>query len=203
MKKIPKNYLMIGIFILLVIGTLVFTIRYYDSEIEKANKENRNYKTQVKQLQEENKKQRDLIERQDKDVVTKEEEDIREQAKKFINILFTLKQGEAFKEKEKSLAPLLDEKYQKDLFENTRGKNNMFGKVEVSNIKTFIEEYRPQNETYDVYVQFDEKIQDVDEEEATTKKTSGKIHFIRKNGKWLIDNFERFTLERNKSADSK
>lgn len=203
MKKIPKNYLMIGIFILLVIGTLVFTIRYYDSEIEKANKENRNYKTQVKQLQEENKKQRDLIERQDKDVVTKEEEDIREQAKKFINILFTLKQGEAFKEKEKSLAPLLDEKYQKDLFENTRGKNNMFGKVEVSNIKTFIEEYRPQNETYDVYVQFDEKIQDVDEEEATTKKTSGKIHYIRKNGKWLIDNFERFTLERNKSADSK
>ncbi|CAC6893903.1 transposon-related protein [Staphylococcus aureus] len=203
MKKIPKNYLMIGIFILLVIGTLVFTIRYYDSEIEKANKENRNYKTQVKQLQEENKKQRDLIERQDKDVVTKEEEDIREQAKKFINILFTLKQGEAFKEKEKSLAPLLDEKYQKDLFENTRGKNNVFGKVEVSNIKTFIEEYRPQNETYDVYVQFDEKIQDVDEEEATTKKTSGKIHFIRKNGKWLIDNFERFTLERNKSADSK
>ncbi|UXU16797.1 hypothetical protein MUA30_13930 (plasmid) [Staphylococcus aureus] len=203
MKKIPKNYLMIGIFILLVIGTLVFTIRYYDSEIEKANKENRNYKTQVKQLQKENKKQRDLIERQDKDVVNKEEEDIREQAKKFINILFTLKQGESFKEKEKSLAPLLDEKYQKDLFENTRGKNNMFGKVEVSNIKTFIEEYRPQNETYDVYVQFDEKVQDVDEEEATTKKTSGKIHFVRKNGKWLIDNFERFTLERNKSADSK
>ncbi|EUW17430.1 hypothetical protein GZ142_07160 [Staphylococcus aureus] len=203
MKKIPKNYLMIGIFILLVIGTLVFTIRYYDSEIEKANKENRNYKTQVKQLQKENKKQRDLIERQDKDVVTKEEEDIREQAKKFINILFTLKRGEAFKEKEKSLASLLDEKYQKDLFGNTRGKNNMFGKVEVSNIKTFIEEYRPQNETYDVYVQFDEKVQDVDEEEATTKKTSGKIHFVRKNGKWLIDNFERFTLERNKSADSK
>ncbi|MBH4712355.1 hypothetical protein I6D96_06745 [Staphylococcus aureus] len=203
MKKIPKNYLMIGIFILLVIGTLVFTIWYYDSEIEKANKENRNYKTQVKQLQKENKKQRDLIERQDKDVVTKEEESIREQAKKFVNILFTLKQGEAFKEKETALAPLLDEKYQKDLFENTRGKNNMFGKVEVSNIKTFIEEYRPQNETYDVYVQFDEKVQDVDEEEATTKKTSGKIHFVRKNGKWLIDNFERFTLERNKSADSK
>ncbi len=203
MKKIPKNYLMIGIFILLVIGTLVFTIRYYDSEIEKANKENRNYKTQVKQLQKENKKQRDLIERQDKDVVTKEEESIREQAKKFVNILFTLKQGEAFKEKETALAPLLDEKYHKDLFENTRGKNNMFGKVEVSNIKTFIEEYRPQNETYDVYVQFDEKVQDVDEEEATTKKTSGKIHFVRKNGKWLIDNFERFTLERNKSADSK
>ncbi|CAC6351123.1 hypothetical protein CSB74_2838 [Staphylococcus aureus] len=203
MKKIPKSYLIIGIMIILVVGVLVFTVRHYDNELENVTNQNEKYKDQVKQLKKDNKEQQEVIARQDKDVVTKEEEGIRDQSKKFVNILFTLKPEENFKEKEKSLSPLLDEKYRKDLFENTRGKNNMFGKVDVSNVKTFIEEYRPQNETYDVYVQFDEKVQDIDEEDSTTKKTSGKIHFVRKDGKWLIDNFERFTLERNTSADSK
>ncbi|HDP5852240.1 hypothetical protein [Staphylococcus pseudintermedius] len=203
MRKKTKSYLIIGIMIVLVVGVLVFTIRHYDNALEKTSNENENYKAQVKQLKKDNKEQQDIIARQDKDVVTKEERNIRDQSKKFVNILFTLKPKESFKEKEKSISPLLDEKYRKDLFENTKGKNNMFGKVEVSNVKTFLEEYRPQNETYDVYVQFDEKVQDIDQEDSTTKKTSGKIHFVRKDGKWLIDNFERFTLERNTSADPK
>ncbi len=203
MKKIPKSIISLVILTVLIFGVLVFLIRHYDQKVEGLQNENTNYQRQIKQLERDNQKKNDIIERQDKEVVSKEEDSIRKQSKKFVDILFSLKPKEAFKDKEKALDPLLSEDYKKDLFQDTRGKNNMFGKVEVSNVKTFLEEYRPQNETYDVYVQFDEKVQDIDEEKSTTEKTSGKIHFVRKNGKWLIDNFERFTLNRNTSADPK
>ncbi|MCO4360676.1 hypothetical protein MTR04_10145 [Staphylococcus agnetis] len=203
MKKIPKSIISLVILTVLIFGVLVFLIRHYDQKVEGLQNENTNYQRQIKQLERDNQKKNDIIERQDKEVVSKEEDSIRKQSKKFVDILFSLKPKEAFKDKEKTLEPLLSEDYKKDLFQDTRGKNNMFGKVEVSNVKTFLEEYRPQNETYDVYVQFDEKVQDIDEEKSTTEKTSGKIHFVRKNGKWLIDNFERFTLNRNTSADPK
>lgn len=203
MKQVPQNMVVIIVLVLLAIGTLVFTIRHYDEELSKANKQNEDNKAQVKQLKKQNKKQSDIIARQDEKVVTKEEQDIRDQSKKFVKTLFTLKPKQDYKEKEKILTPILDKKYKKELFEDVGGKNNLFGKVDVSNVKTFLEEYRPQNDTYDVYVQFEEKEQDVDEEDSTTSKTSGKIHFVRKNDKWLIDNFERFTLERNKSGDPK
>ncbi|HDH6142636.1 TPA: hypothetical protein PI730_002172 [Staphylococcus aureus] len=203
MKKIPKSIISLVILTVLIFGVLVFLIRHYDQKVEGLQNENTNYQRQIKQLERDNQKKNDIIERQDKEVVSKEEDSIRKQSKKFVDILFSLKPKEAFKDKEKALDSLLSEDYKKDLFQDTRGKNNMFGKVEVSNVKTFLEEYRPQNETYDVYVQFDEKVQDIDEEKSTTEKTSGKIHFVRKNGKWLIDNFERFTLNRNTSADPK
>ncbi|EGQ1387237.1 hypothetical protein I2Q09_001351 [Staphylococcus aureus] len=203
MKKIPKSIISLVILTVLIFGVLVFLIRHYDQKVEGLQNENTNYQRQIKQLERDNQKKNDIIERQDKEVVSKEEDSIRKQSKKFVDILFSLKPKEAFKDKEKALDSLISEDYKKDLFQDTRGKNNMFGKVEVSNVKTFLEEYRPQNETYDVYVQFDEKVQDIDEEKSTIEKTSGKIHFVRKNGKWLIDNFERFTLNRNTSADPK
>ncbi|HDA2850082.1 TPA: hypothetical protein O4697_002813, partial [Staphylococcus aureus] len=78
MKKIPKSYLIIGIMIILVVGVLVFTVRHYDNELEKVTNQNEKYKDQVKQLKKDNKEQQEIIARQDKDVVTKEEEGIRD-----------------------------------------------------------------------------------------------------------------------------
>lgn len=195
MKNIPKSTLIIGITAIVVIGILVFIVRYYDDELNKANNQNKENDTKIGKLEDTNKAQSDLIKRQDKDVVTKEEEEIRDNAKTFINKLFTMKPNENFNDRKKELSPILEDKYTKELFSNSSNKYNAFLTVKVSNIKTFIEEYRPQKDSYDVFVTFDEKV--IDDEDTTDKKTSGKIHFIRKNGKWLIDDFERFTLESN------
>lgn len=195
MKNIPKSTLIIGITAIVIIGILVFIVRYYDDELNKANSQNKENETKIGKLEDTNKAQSDLIARQDKEVVSKEEEQIRDNAKKFVNKLFTMKEKESFSGKKKELSSILDDKYQKELFDNSRDKYNAFLTVKISNVKTFIEEYRPQKDSYDVFVTFDEKV--IDEEDTTDKKTSGKIHFVRKNGKWLIDDFERFALESN------
>lgn len=195
MKNIPKSTLIIGITAIVVIGILVFIVRYYDDELNKANNQNKENDTKIGKLEDTNKAQSDLIKRQDKDVVSKEEEEIRDNAKTFINKLFTMNPNENFNDRKKELSPILEDKYTKELFSNSSNKYNAFLTVKVSNIKTFIEEYRPQKDSYDVFVTFDEKV--IDDEDTTDKKTSGKIHFVRKNGKWLIDDFERFTLESN------
>lgn len=195
MKNIPKSTLVIGITAIVVIGILVFIVRYYDDELNKANNQNKENDTKIGKLEDTNKAQSDLIKRQDKDVISKEEEEIRDNAKTFINKLFTMKPNENFNDRKKELSSILEDKYTKELFSNSSNKYNAFLTVKVSNIKTFIEEYRPQKDSYDVFVTFDEKV--IDDEDTTDKKTSGKIHFVRKNGKWLIDDFERFTLESN------
>ncbi|MFV5769772.1 hypothetical protein [Mammaliicoccus sciuri] len=195
MKNIPKSTLIIGITAIVVIGILVFIVRYYDDELNKANNQNKENDAKIGKLEDTNKAQSDLIKRQDKDVVSKEEEKIRDNAKTFINKLFTMNPNENFNDRKKELSPILEDKYTKELFSNSSNKYNAFLTVKVSNIKTFIEEYRPQKDSYDVFVTFDEKV--IDDEDTTDKKTSGKIHFVRKNGKWLIDDFERFTLESN------
>ncbi|EZT73342.1 hypothetical protein V103_02757, partial [Staphylococcus aureus 22(2K81-5)] len=50
---------------------------------------------------------------------------------------------------------------------------------------------------YKVFVQFDERIDTEGQKEVEHRKTSIQLDLVRTNDKWLIDNVQRFNLQKN------
>ncbi|HFF1044705.1 hypothetical protein OSX66_09870 [Staphylococcus agnetis] len=137
------------------------------------------------------------VQRQSKTVIADEEKQIRETAHRFTTELFTLKKGESFKQKSKVLKPMITQKYYDELFSDGREKFSIFDDITVNDIHVYFDQYDPKNDNYKVFVQFDERIDTEGQKQIETRKTSVQLDLVRTNDKWLINDVQRFNLQKN------
>ncbi|MBH4888858.1 hypothetical protein I6D99_04570, partial [Staphylococcus aureus] len=137
------------------------------------------------------------VKRQSKTVIAEEEKQIRETAQVFTTELFTLKKGSSFKQKAKPLKPLVTEKYYDVLFSDNREKFSIFDDVTVSDIHVYFDQYDSKHDNYKVFVQFNERIDTEGQKEVENRKTSVQLDMVRTNDKWLINDVQRFNLQKN------
>ncbi len=95
------------------------------------------------------------------------------------------------------MKPLTTEKYFKSLFGGkSEGRYNLYGDSEVENINVYMDEFKPENDKYTVFVEFEENQTDIEDGNKEVKKQgSGKVTLERTKNKWFISKFERFALD--------
>ncbi|HHV8931152.1 TPA: hypothetical protein ACUREZ_000046 [Staphylococcus aureus] len=186
-----------------VIVTML-TVSAYFVGIQTTKQQVQKEKNQVSELkqtlQEEKNKNEALnqrVKRQSKTVIADEEKQIREIAQTFTTELFTLKKGSSFKQKNKTLKPVVTEKYYDVLFSDNREKFSIFDDVTVSDVHVYFEQYNPKYDNYKVFVQFNERIDTEGQKEVENRKTSVQLDMVRTNDKWLINDVQRFNLQKN------
>ncbi|WP_394877291.1 hypothetical protein [Mammaliicoccus lentus] len=138
-----------------------------------------------------------LIDRQSKEVIAKEEQEIREKTDKFVRVLLKQKPKTSFLDKKDELKPLVTKSYFKELFsDKTPKRYNLYVESEVEDLRVYIDEFKPEKDKYSVFVEFNELQNDVeDDDKEIDRKGSAKVDLERKNGEWFVSKYQRFTLE--------
>ncbi|EMC0232115.1 hypothetical protein U9W58_002535 [Staphylococcus pseudintermedius] len=168
----------------------------YDKTAEEFEKSSKNKDKQIKNLKEDLADKNDLINRQSKEVIADEEKEIRGTTSKFVKLILEQKPKTNFTDKKDDLKPLMTDKYFKSLFKKYQAKYNLYGDSEVENINVYMDEFKPENDKYAVFVEFEEKQVDIDDgNKEVKKKGSGKVTLERVDKKWKVSNFERFALD--------
>lgn len=168
----------------------------YDKTAEEFEKSSQNKDNQIKDLKKELADKNDLINRQSKDVIANEEKEIRETTSKFVKVMLEQKPKTDFVDKKDDLKPLMTDKYFNSLFKKYEAKYNLYGDSKVESINVYMDEFKPENDKYAVFVEFEEKQVDIDDgNKEVKKKGSGKVTLERVDKKWKVSNFERFALD--------
>ncbi|HDB3129670.1 TPA: hypothetical protein O6L53_002727 [Staphylococcus aureus] len=191
------------IFAIVVIGYIAVNVynQYqqnikYDKTAEEFEKSSRNKDNQIKDLKKDLADKNDLINRQSKDVIADEEKEIRETTNKFVKAMLEQKPKTDFVDKKDDLKPLMTDKYFNSLFKKYEAKYNLYGDSTVESINVYMDEFKPENNKYAVFVEFEEKEVDIEDgNKEVKKKGSGKVTLERVNKKWKVSSFERFALD--------
>nr|WP_251134188.1 hypothetical protein [Staphylococcus sp. MZ8] len=66
----------------------------------------------------------------------------------------------------------------------------------MSDIHVYFDQYDPKHDNYKVFVQFNERIDTEGQKEVENRKTSVQLDMVRTNDKWLINDVQRFNLQK-------
>lgn len=180
-----------------VLGLLGFFIgtQYSKQQVMSMDSKNKTLNKQIDTLKAKNKKLDQTIERQSKNVIEQEEDDIRQTSKDFTEKMFNMESDTSFKDKSKTIKPLVTNDYYDELFNKNKDSYNIYDDITINNVHIYFERYDPTKDTYKVFVQFDERISDTTSDKVDKKTTSVQLDLKREQDKWLIDNVKRFNLE--------
>ncbi|MGT3738868.1 hypothetical protein ACVTLO_08825 [Staphylococcus aureus] len=181
----------------LTVGAYFLGTQTTKQQIQKEKSEVRDLKKTLQHEKDTNEALNQRVKHQSKTVIADEEKQIRETARTFTTELFTLKKGSSFKQKSEPLKPLITKKYYDELFSDNREKFSIFDDVTVSDMHVYFDQYDPKNDNYKVFVQFNERIETEGQKEVENRKTSVQLDLVRTNDKWLINNVQRFNLQKN------
>lgn len=192
MKLKVLTFVMISICLLigLFIGSQVYKhdVKQKEIEIEVLKKEKDD-------LNESNKRLSELVKRQSKTVISDEEKQIRERSEMFVRELFEMKKDTSFKSKSKQLKPLLTEDYYSTLFDG-KDRYNLYDDISVTDLHVYFDVFDPKQDSYKVFVQFDERIETDGQDKIENRKTSVQLDLVRTTDGWKVDNLTRFNLQR-------
>ncbi|HEA6808394.1 TPA: hypothetical protein RXI60_000116 [Staphylococcus aureus] len=192
MKLKVLTFVMISICLLigLFIGSQVYKhdVKQKEIEIEVLKKEKDD-------LNESNKRLSELVKRQSKTVISDEEKQIRERSETFVKELFEMKKDTSFKSKSKQLKPLLTDDYYSTLFDG-KDRYNLYDDINVNDLHVYFDVFDPKQDSYKVFVQFDERIETDGQDKIENRKTSVQLDLVRTTDGWKVDNLKRFNLQR-------
>ncbi|ULX26942.1 MULTISPECIES: hypothetical protein [Staphylococcus] len=192
MKLKVLTFVMISICLLigLFIGSQVYKhdVKQKEIEIEVLKKEK-------DELNESNKRLSELVKRQSKTVISDEEKQIRERSETFVKELFEMKKDTSFKSKSKQLKPLLTDDYYSTLFDG-KDRYNLYDDINVNDLHVYFDVFDPKQDSYKVFVQFDERIETDGQDKIENRKTSVQLDLVRTTDGWKVDNLKRFNLQR-------
>ncbi|OSP20266.1 MULTISPECIES: hypothetical protein [Staphylococcus] len=192
MKLKVLTFVMISICLLigLFIGSQVYKhdVKQKEIEIEVLKKDKDD-------LNESNKRLSELVKRQSKTVISDEEKQIRERSETFVRELFEMKKDTSFKSKSKQLKPLLTDDYYSTLFDG-KDRYNLYDDISVNNLHVYFDVFDPKQDSYKVFVQFDERIETDGQDKIENRKTSVQLDLVRTTDGWKVDNLTRFNLQR-------
>ncbi|HDA1864558.1 TPA: hypothetical protein O4276_000895 [Staphylococcus aureus] len=192
MKLKVLTFVMISLCLLigLFIGTQVYKhdVKQKEMEIEELKKEKDG-------LNESNKRLSELVKRQSKTVISDEEKQIRERSETFVRELFEMKKDTSFKSKSKQLKPLLTDDYYSTLFDG-KDRYNLYDDISVNDLHVYFDVIDPKQDSYKVFVQFDERIETDGQDKIENRKTSVQLDLVRTTDGWKVDNLTRFNLQR-------
>lgn len=192
MKLKVLTFVMISICLLigLFIGTQV-----YKHDVKQKEKEIVELKKEKDGLNESNKKLNELVKRQSKTFISDEEKQIRERSETFVRELFEMKKDTSFKSKSKQLKPLLTDDYYSTLFDG-KDRYNLYDDINVNDLHVYFDVFDPKQDSYKVFVQFDERIETDGQDKIENRKTSVQLDLVRTTDGWKVDNLKRFNLQR-------
>ncbi|HDE5119648.1 TPA: hypothetical protein PDD04_002333 [Staphylococcus aureus] len=192
MKLKVLTFVMISICLLigLFIGTQV-----YKHDVKQKEKEIVELKKEKDGLNESNKRLSELVKRQSKTVISDEEKQIRERSETFVRELFEMKKDTSFKSKSKQLKPLLTDDYYSTLFDG-KDRYNLYDDITVNDLHVYFDVFDPKQDSYKVFVQFDERIETDGQDKIENRKTSVQLDLVRTTDDWKVDNLTRFNLQR-------
>ncbi|ALS86981.1 hypothetical protein GLV88_03270 [Staphylococcus hyicus] len=192
MKLKVLTFVMISICLLigLFIGSQVYKhdVKQKEIEIEVLKKDKDD-------LNESNKRLNELVKRQSKTVISDEEKQIRERSETFVKELFEMKKDTSFKSKSKQLKPLLTDDYYSTLFDG-KDRYNLYDDISVNDLHVYFDVFDPKQDSYKVFVQFDERIETDGQDKIENRKTSVQLDLVRTTDGWKVDNLTRFNLQR-------
>lgn len=202
MSKLTKGLIIVLVIIFVaylavnIYGQYQSNIKY-DKTAKEFEQENRKKGKTIDDLKADLADKESLINRQSKESMDKEEKQIRETTEKFVRLLLEQKPKSNFIDKKDDMKPLTTEKYFKSLFGGkSEGRYNLYGDSEVENINVYMDEFKPENDKYTVFVEFEENQTDIEDGNKEVKKQgSGKVTLERTKNKWFISKFERFALD--------
>ncbi|WPF96929.1 hypothetical protein SE116_11485 [Staphylococcus aureus] len=189
--------ILFGVISILTIGAYLLGIQTTKQQVNQQKDEVKALNQSLQKEKETNDVLSERAKRQSKTVIAEEEKQIRETAQNFTKELFTTKKGTSFKDKSKTLKPLITEKYYDTLFSDGREKFSIFDDITISDIHVYFEQNNPKNDNYKVFVQFNERIDTEGQKEVENRKTSVQLDLVRTNDKWLINDVQRFNLQKN------
>ncbi|MWU72809.1 MULTISPECIES: hypothetical protein [Staphylococcus] len=192
MKLKVLTFVMISICLLigLFIGTQV-----YKHDVKQKEKEIVELKKEKDGLNESNKRLSELVKRQSKTVISDEEKQIRERSEAFVRKLFEMKKDTSFKSKSKELKPLLTDDYYSTLFDG-KDRYNLYDDISVNDLHVYFDVFDPKQDSYKVFIQFDERIETDGQDKIENRKTSVQLDLVRTTDGWKVDNLTRFNLQR-------
>lgn len=192
MKLKVLTFVMISICLLigLFIGSQV-----YKHNVKQKEKEIAEIKKEKDGLNESNKRLSELVKRQSKTVISDEEKQIRERSETFVKELFEMKKDTSFKSKSKQLKPLLTDDYYSTLFDG-KDRYNLYDDISVNDLHVYFDVFDPKQDSYKVFVQFDERIETDGQDKIENRKTSVQLDLVRTMDGWKVDNLKRFNLQR-------
>ncbi|WP_381420390.1 hypothetical protein [Staphylococcus hyicus] len=192
MKLKVLTFVMISICLLigLFIGSQV-----YKHNVKQKEKEIVELKKEKDGLNESNKRLSELVKRQSKTVISDEEKQIRERSETFVKELFEMKKDTSFKSKSKQLKPLLTDDYYSTLFDG-KDRYNLYDDISVNDLHVYFDVFDPKQDSYKVFVQFDERIETDGQDKIENRKTSVQLDLVRTTDGWKVDNLTRFNLQR-------
>lgn len=192
MKLKVLTFVMISI--CLSIGLFVGT-QVYKHDVKQKEKEIVALKKEKDGLNESNKRLSELVKRQSKTVISDEEKQIRERSETFVRELFEMKKDTSFKSKSKQLKPLLTDDYYSTLFDG-KDRYNLYDDISVNDLHVYFDVFDPKQDSYKVFVQFDERIETDGQDKVENRKTSVQLDLVRTTDGWKVDNLKRFNLQR-------
>ncbi|HDE5917248.1 TPA: hypothetical protein PDP01_001211 [Staphylococcus aureus] len=192
MKLKVLTFVMISLCLLigLFIGTQV-----YKHDVKQKENEIEELKNEKYVLNESNKRLSELVKRQSKTVISDEEKQIRERSETFVRELFEMKKDTSFKSKSKELKPLLTDDYYSTLFDG-KDRYNLYDDISVTDLHVYFDVFDPKQDSYKVFVQFDERIETDGQDKIENRKTSVQLDLVRTTDGWKVDNLTRFNLQR-------
>ncbi|HDH5983920.1 hypothetical protein G0X63_00065 [Staphylococcus aureus] len=192
MKLKVLTFVMISLCLLigLFIGTQV-----YKHDVKQKENEIEELKNEKYVLNESNKRLSELVKRQSKTVISDEEKQIRERSETFVRELFEMKKDTSFKSKSKELKPLLTDDYYSTLFDG-KDRYNLYDDISVTDLHVYFDVFDPKQDSYKVFVQFDERIETDVQDKIENRKTSVQLDLVRTTDGWKVDNLTRFNLQR-------
>ncbi|HGO1707603.1 TPA: hypothetical protein ACK0E1_000100 [Staphylococcus aureus] len=192
MKLKVLTFVMISLCLLigLFIGTQV-----YKHDVKQKENEIEELKNEKYGLNESNKRLSELVKRQSKTVISDEEKQIRERSETFVRELFEMKKDTSFKSKSKELKPLLTDDYYSTLFDG-KDRYNLYDDISVTDLHVYFDVFDPKQDSYKVFVQFDERIETDVQDKIENRKTSVQLDLVRTTDGWKVDNLTRFNLQR-------
>ncbi|HIA7100910.1 TPA: hypothetical protein ACWRZF_002430 [Staphylococcus aureus] len=202
MSKLTKGLIIVLVIIFVaylavnIYGQYQSNIKY-DKTAKEFEQENRKKGKTIDDLKADLADKESLINRQSKESMDKEEKQIRETTEKFVRLLLEQKPKSNFIDKKDDMKPLTTEKYFKSLFGGkSEGRYNLYGDSELENINIYMDEFKPENDKYTLFVEFEENQTDIEDGNKEVKKQgSGKVTLERTKNKWFISKFERFALD--------
>ncbi|WP_113583867.1 hypothetical protein [Staphylococcus aureus] len=163
-------------------------VKVKEQEIESMRHDNKSLKSTNAELNE-------LVRRQSKTVIADEEKQIRETSEKFVLTMFEMKKETSFKGKSGQLKSLVTDDYYDKLFQNTKDKYNLYDDITVDDVHVYFDTYDPKQESYKVFVQFDERIVPDGDEKIEHRQTSAQLDLVRTGKGWKVDALRRFNLK--------
>lgn len=199
-EKKSKSTKILGyaIVLLVLIGTIIYFIYSTQSN---TNSENDSLKRTVSELQKDNNKKEDLINRLDAKNVNKEEEAIRNQAKEFVNVLYVTDPEMDDKKRYEDAKKVMDKSLANKYFGDKR-KLPIKYKTDIQDLNIYSERYSPKKTDYHMYLTLSQAVKDTDGKITSTRKVASEITLKQgKSNDWKVVKFKQFDEEQTEHDD--